>query len=133
MLRAAIAILFLVLGASAPGAQPFSSNMLINITMCADSDAWRHILERLQNGDASGAHRFMAFAVGSGRCAQVPAANYQPEAIVEEWAEDDGSGTPGLIVAGHILDREGRKGQRAFIWVTPELLREHFGVNAPRT
>lgn len=133
MLRAAIAILFLVLGPSAPSAQPFRSNLLINITMCADSDAWRQTLDRLRSGDAAGAHRFMTFAIGSGRCAQVPAANYQPEAIVEEWAEDDGSGSPGVIVAGHILSHEGNKGQRAFIWVTPDLLREHFGVDAPRT
>jgi len=133
MLRAAIAILFLILGTGISGAQPFRPNLLMNITMCADSDAWRQTLDRLQSDDVPGAHRFMAFAIGSGRCAQVPVANYQPEAIVEEWAEDDGSGSPGVIVAGHILDHEGNKGQRAFIWVTPDLLREHFGVDTPRT
>lgn len=133
MLRALFAFLFLTIGFVPSSAQPFKPNLLVNITMCADSDAWRHTLELLRKGDASGANRFMVFAVGSGRCAQVPAANYQPEAIVEEWAEDDGSGTPGVIVAGHILGKEGGKGQRAFIWVTPDLLRAHFGVNAPRT
>lgn len=133
MLHAAIAILFLVIGGSASSAQPFKSNLLTNITMCADSDAWRQTLDRLRKGDPSGAHNLMVFAVGAGRCAQVPVANYLPEAIVEEWAEDDGSGTPGVIVAGHILNQEGRKGQRAFIWITPDLLREHFGVSAPRT
>ncbi len=133
MLRAAIATLFLILGPGISSAQPFRSNVLMNITMCADSDVWRQTLDRLQSDDVPGAHRFMAFAIGSGRCAHVPVANYQPEAIVEEWAEDDGSGSPGVIVAGHLLDKKGRKRQRAFIWVTPDLLREHFSVDAPRT
>lgn len=133
MPRAVFAILLLLAGFGPSNAQPFRPNLLIDITMCADSDAWRHALELLRKGDASAANRFMTFAVGSGRCAQVPAVTYQPEAIVEEWAEDDGSGTPGLIVAGHILGKEGGKEQRAFIWVTPDLLRVHFGLNAPRT
>ncbi len=33
---------------------------------------------------------------------------------------------------GLLLDSTGGKAQRAFVWVTPDLLREHFGVDAPR-
>ena len=111
----------------------YRANVLFNSTLCGDSEIWHATLERLRDEDWTGAHNLMNEAVRSGRCARFPIANYRPEAVVKEWLEDDGTGTPGVIVAGHILLEDGRAGQRAFLWITPELLSKHFAPRGSET
>lgn len=131
--RALFVFAFLAALSSAPRAADYRANVLFNITLCDDSEIWLTTLELLRGGDGAGAHQLIMAAVRSGRCARFPIVNYQPEAVVQKWVEDDGTGTPGVVVAGHILLQDGSRGQRAFIWITPELLKEYFALAGSET
>jgi len=109
-------------------ADDYKANYLhTGTTTCQDSQAWLDIIDNIQKGDWQEANMMMRQNKAAGRCSRRSHVVFKPEAIVAEW-DNDGTGTPGVIVAGFIMLEYNKKGPRVFLWLNPELLEQHFAA-----
>lgn len=125
-------VLAILAGMTQAYAQDYKPNYLRNVMACKESRPFLSMLAAAQEGKHDAANLILHMAAMTGDCKMFPLMMYLPEAIVQQWDKDDGTGGPGVVVAGWVLGPEGEKRLRAFVWLDPEMLtHKWFGVEKP--